>query len=103
MPTVVISNGELVTLGSPSSDMMKYAQRHSAAPSPHSTPTGCSRNPLNRSRTNTMPAIATPAPTRIGAVGGVLVRHQCQPMSSTGARYSSSSATPTERYCIALK
>ena len=28
---------------------------------------------------------------------------QWQPISSTGARYSSSSATPTERYCTALK
>ena len=48
--------------GSPSSDRMKYAHRQSAAPSPHSTPIGCSSSPLSRSRTNTIPAMATPAP-----------------------------------------
>ena len=59
--------------------------------------------PVRRSRTKARPTIDNPAPASTGHAGRRWLRAQCQAISMTGARYSSSKATPTERYCTALK
>ena len=63
----------------------------------------CKRKPLTTTRARTpWPIIATPAPISTGLVGAV--RSATVPeISSTGAENSSSRATPTDRYCNALK
>ncbi len=84
-------------------DIRKKTMRHTAAASPYSTPMGSSRTSPAGSSTSSSPRIATTDPAAVSRWGALRDRIHSQPTISTGARYSRSSATPTESRSTALK
>ena len=94
--------------GSPASagdelDSTKYDARPTAAPSAHSTPARSTRCVPVRSSTSTSPPSASTPPTVVNRLGRCPCTSHIQSTTSNVPQYSSSSATPTERCCTALK